>query len=110
MEIIYFNTLNFETVDGVNEYTAPTRIKLLTPSPIIGRNGRQYSFNVEEVLTNFEKNKLEIPIDINHSTELKAPKGEEAPALAWVKSLEADIDGSIWGNVEWNNTQDWRLK
>ena len=110
MEIIYFNTLNFESVDGVEEYKAPTKIMLLPKSPITGRNGFNYSFDVEEILTNFTKNNLEIPIDINHATEIKAPKGEDAPAVGWVKSIEADVDGNIWGNVEWNNTNEWRLK
>lgn len=41
-------------------------------------------------------------IDENHSTDIRAPKGEPAPARGWIKELQARDDGSIWGRVEWN--------
>lgn len=42
-------------------------------------------------------------IDVNHSTDLAAPKGGEAPARVWIKSLEARADG-IWAEVDWTDT------
>lgn len=44
-----------------------------------------------------------IPVDENHSTQLRGARGEPAPARGWVKDLEARADG-IWGRVEWNAT------
>lgn len=41
-----------------------------------------------------------ILIDENHSTDLAAPTGKEAPARGWIKELVARPDG-IWGRVEW---------
>lgn len=40
-------------------------------------------------------------IDLNHSTDLAAPKGGASPAVGWIKKMEARSDG-IWGFVEWN--------
>jgi len=40
-------------------------------------------------------------IDINHSTDLKAPKGEEAPAVGWITEMQAREDG-IWGRTDFN--------
>jgi phage I-like protein len=42
----------------------------------------------------------DLPIDINHSIDLRGPKGEEAPARGWIKELQARADG-IWARVEW---------
>lgn len=44
-----------------------------------------------------------IPVDENHSTQIRGARGEPAPARGWVKDLEARADG-IWGRVEWNAT------
>lgn len=41
-----------------------------------------------------------LPIDVNHAIDLKAPKGEEAPARGWIVELQERGDG-IWGRVEW---------
>lgn len=43
-----------------------------------------------------------IPIDENHSTNLAAPQGREAPARGWIKAMEARDDG-IWGEVDWTS-------
>ncbi|TXN71646.1 phage protease [Methylobacterium sp. WL6] len=44
-----------------------------------------------------------LPIDENHSTDLAAPRGEPAPAMGWITSLQSRADG-IWGQVEWTGT------
>ena len=42
----------------------------------------------------------DLPVDENHSTDLRGPQGGEAPARGWIKELQARSDG-IWGRVEW---------
>lgn len=42
-------------------------------------------------------------IDENHSTDLAAPKGGEAPAFGWFKNFTVEADGSVWADVEWNS-------
>lgn len=41
-----------------------------------------------------------LPLDINHATDLVAPKGGDAPARGWIAELQQRADG-IWGRVEW---------
>lgn len=39
-------------------------------------------------------------LDTNHSTDLAAPKGGDAPARGWIVELQHRSDG-LWGKVEW---------
>lgn len=41
-----------------------------------------------------------LPIDYEHATELKAPKGEMAPAAGWLEEFEVR-DGAVFGRVNW---------
>jgi phage I-like protein len=83
---------------------APEWVQLIPAGPhIVGRDGREWKFDLNDlahVLNNFDFGGVDIPIDYEHSTELKGPNGEEAPAAGWIKELE-DRDGSLWGRVEW---------
>jgi phage I-like protein len=56
--------------------------------------------NAEAVIANSLRDPRGIPIDENHSTNLAAPEGREAPARGWVAQMEARADG-IWGRVDW---------
>ena len=42
-----------------------------------------------------------IAIDVNHSTDLKGARGEHAPAVGWITSMEAREDG-IWAKPSFN--------
>ncbi|MCR9122996.1 MAG: phage protease [Phyllobacteriaceae bacterium] len=44
-----------------------------------------------------------LPIDENHSTDIKAETGDPSPARGWIVAMEAREDG-IWGQVEWTET------
>ncbi len=44
----------------------------------------------------------DIPFDLEHSSEIRAPEGQPAPAIGWVKQLEVRNGGEIWANVEFN--------
>ena len=41
-----------------------------------------------------------IPIDVNHATQLAAPKGLEAPAVGWIDLMQERPDG-LWGRPNW---------
>ncbi|MBE2888954.1 phage protease [Geobacter anodireducens] len=92
--------LNFELSGD-----APPAELMLIPAGlrVEGRDGRAwYNRNPQGVVDFFRARGLKIPIDIEHATELKAPRGEPAPAMAWGFDLEARPDGSIWAKTEWN--------
>lgn len=83
----------------------PSELMLVPPSDYVqGRDGRGWhNPDPAAIVRYFEANGLDIPVDIEHATQLKAPKGEAAPATAWGKSLEARPDGSVWGKFDWND-------
>lgn len=66
-----------------------------------GRDGRTWrNQNPQSVVDQFATRGLDLVIDWEHASEHRAPKGEDAPAAAWVKKLELR-DGAVWGLVEW---------
>lgn len=93
--------LNYEMPVGAD--APPAELMLIPPGPrAAGRDGRAWNNRDPAGIVRFFKARaLDVPVDIEHATELKAPKGEAAPAMAWVKSLEARQDGSVWGTMEW---------
>lgn len=56
--------------------------------------------NAEAVIAASMAEPRGIPVDENHSTNIAAPQGLEAPARGWITAMEARVDG-IWGRVNW---------
>jgi len=79
----------------------PAKIQLLPNAPyVVGRDNRTWFYDVDDVLTNTIELRQDLPIDIEHSTELKGTIGEPAPAVGWVKGLFKS-NNSIWADIEW---------
>lgn len=87
----------------------PRRIQILPAGKeIVGIDGRKWKnsdpaalcakMNTSDRVTT----KNGCCIDENHSTDLAAPKGGEAPAFGWFRNFAVEADGSIWADVEWN--------
>ncbi len=95
--------LNFELPQFASD--APEWIQLLPGgAALVGRDGRSWVNSApEDVVSEFVAGAKDMPLDWEHSTELKAPKGEEAPAAGWFKELQVGVDGSIWGRIEWTD-------
>lgn len=87
---------------------APLVIELI-PAPdaagrVTGRDGRSWLFDEQarvELRRQFDTRGIDIVIDRDHASELRAPHGDEAPAAGWIRDLEIRADGSVWGIVEW---------
>lgn len=80
----------------------PKKIKLIPEGLMLGNDGRTFiNHNPETILSAFNRDPRDLALDIEHATEIKAPKGEAAPAQGWFKSLEI-IDGAVWGELELN--------
>lgn len=94
--------LNFELSSVDN--APPAEMMLIPPGPVVtGRDGRSWNNpNPQGIINYFKAQGRKIPIDIEHATELKGPKGEPAPAVGWYPDLVAKPDGSIWGKTDWN--------
>lgn len=75
---------------------------LIPARRVIGRDGRWWENSSPQSVVDFVTQLgRDLPIDIEHSSEHKAPYGDPAPAVGWVRELE-DRKGEIWGRIEWN--------
>ena len=83
---------------------APDWVELIPAGPTVtGRDGRAWLFDdmaTELVQSNFIGRAIDLVIDREHATQLRASVGQEAPAGAWVKQFEVR-NGALWGRVEW---------
>lgn len=79
----------------------PARIMVFaTGGKVATRDGRSYHFDLARLAARFASDGVKIPIDINHATEILAPKGERADPVGWVTGLE--VEGpALFGAVEW---------
>ena len=89
----------------VGENTPPEYVELIPAgSRVVARDGREFSNeDPQGVIDAFADNNLDIVIDWEHATEVKAPFGEVAPAAGWIVELQ-NRDGAIWGRVEWTES------
>jgi phage I-like protein len=89
---------------GAADSAVPDRLPLIPAGPRVqGRDGRAFLFDAlaqESVLAAFVSDTLQLPIDWEHASQHRAPKGETAPAAAWITQLEV-VDGQLVGHVEW---------
>lgn len=83
--------------------TAPEWILLLPAGDVTTRDGRQLR-NVapDLIIASFKADQRDIPLDYEHATEVRAPKGLSAPAVGWIKELKVEA-GEIFGKVDWTD-------
>lgn len=64
------------------------------------RDGRVYEVAAAPILDAFAKDKLEIPVDVNHATDLAALTGGRSDAVGWIAELR-ERAGALEGRVNW---------
>lgn len=75
-------------------------LPLIPAGVFTGNDGRSWNnSNPDAVVSAFTRKR---PFDIEHSTHIKGPKGEKAPAVGWILALQ-NIGGEVWGAVDWNS-------
>ncbi|UTD02526.1 hypothetical protein HRI97_05350 [Treponema socranskii subsp. buccale] len=83
----------------------PDKIQLLPAGEYVaGRDGRRWTKRSAEAIA--QKSNEYLPqhiIDENHATDLKAPRGESAPAMGWFTNVRAEEDGSVWADAVWTS-------
>lgn len=84
------------------EGDAPDRIPVIPAGTTVGVDGRVFVLaDPEAVVRAFRDGGRELPVDLEHSTHIKGPKGEEAPAVGWITDLAVD-QGAIIAAISWN--------
>lgn len=108
MQPMNLTALCTEIALALDAIAPPEWIELI-PAPsadgmVAGRDGRAWLFDAAaraEVISQFAGRAVDVVIDREHATELKAPQGDEAPAAAWVFELQPRGNGSLWGRARW---------
>lgn len=87
-----------------SEAAVPDWIHLVPMGAIATNDGRgPYRVDdVEAIMAASIAENEKLVLDENHSTDLAAPRGEEAPARGWITALQRREDG-IWGRVDWTD-------
>ncbi len=89
--------LNAVDLNGKEEGSdAPLSFAVFPQSPAKGRDGRYFNYNAKTIIENFKKDQKDIPIDLDHHSEM----GFNTKAVAWVKEL-FQKDNQIHASVEW---------
>lgn len=82
----------------------PDRIRVIPAGTTVGVDGRVFTLSdPDAVVRAFRAGGRDLPIDEEHSTHIKGPKGEPAPAVGWITDLTVE-DGAIVATVAWNNS------
>ncbi|CAI2036806.1 phage protease [Serratia plymuthica] len=92
--------LCFELPDYVDNQI-PAWLPMLPIGPFTGRDGRAWVNNEPEAVIAKSLQYNHLPFDMEHATEIKGPKGEDAPAYGWIEDLKIQGD-QIWARVAWN--------
>lgn len=94
--------LNFELPAATEAAPLPDWLMLVPAGRFVGRDGRSWvNDQPAEAIAYNRSLKRDLVVDVEHASEIKAPKGEEAPAAGWIDQLDVR-DGAIWGHVDWN--------
>lgn len=96
--------LCFELPQMQADTPLPEWLPVIPAGTFSGRDGRTWINSAPQSVVTASFRYPKLPVDIEHATEIKGPKGEEAPAYAWVDTMRVNDDGSIDARVEW--TQD----
>lgn len=79
----------------------PKRIMLFSAGGTVKtRDGRTYRIDLAKLAARFAADGVKIPIDVNHATEILAPKGERADPVGWVTGVDVEST-ALFGTVEW---------
>ncbi|MCW8842405.1 MAG: phage protease [Rhodobacteraceae bacterium] len=96
--------INFEAMAlNVEDGSVPDWVQLLPAGRSVrGVDGRSWTMeDANALIDSFLARNNDLPVDLEHATQIKGAQGEPAPAVGWIKELEAR-DTGLWGRVEWN--------
>lgn len=79
----------------------PEWLPMIPGGAFTGRDGRSWVNDNPAAVMSASFKYPKLPFDIEHATEIKGPKGEEAPAYAWIDALRVNDDGGIDAHVAW---------
>lgn len=90
-------------IPTLEDASVPEWIEVIPAGEFTGRDGRKWiNSHPTAVLASSLAGGVKLPVDVEHSTELKGPRGEFAPAHGWIEEMRITSTGAIEARVEWN--------
>ena len=86
---------------GDTAQTPPEWIKATPKGPVTARDGRKFFFDPVGLAARFSADKVQIPVDLDHSTILLGARGETPKTVGYASAVEARDDGT-YVRVQWN--------
>jgi len=84
---------------------APAWVQLTPGSAMAARDGRFWRLSSPDaVIAAFRAHGADLPVDMEHATQIRGASGEAAPAVGWIKEIVArasDAGAQLWARVEW---------
>lgn len=91
--------LALASINDEGEFTPPSVIKITPFGKTHTRDGRAFDFDPTALVARFEKDKIDLAVDLEHSQSSIFGDKKEG-AYAWINKLEARTDGT-YAHVEW---------
>jgi phage I-like protein len=92
----------------------PEWVQVFPEGPeVLARDGRKWTLTDPAALVAaFAANQADIPLDIEHASEIRAPKGEDAPAQGWIKAVAHRPGQGVFVQIDWTPAGEaaWRAK
>lgn len=90
----------------------PEWLELIPAGTFTGRDGRSWSNpNPQTVIDATLALNKALQVDVEHSSYLKAPNGDPAPAVGWIEPESLEVrDGAVLGKFDWNQDGEEILK
>ncbi len=91
----------------------PERVEILPAGEqITGRDGRAWNNPHPQYVADWTNGRgLDVVLDFEHASELKAPKGDPAPAAAWLSDFRVEEDGRLTAAVNrWSTAGEKAVK
>ncbi|WP_306050109.1 phage protease [Oceaniradius stylonematis] len=85
--------------------SAPDWVQLIPAGTFTGADGRGPYIveDMDAIIATSMRPGQKLPIDENHSTDIRGENGDPSPARGWIVAMEARDDG-VWGQVEWTGS------
>lgn len=98
-------------IPTLEDTSVPEWIEVIPAGKFTGRDGRTWvNSQPAAVIAISLDGGMKIPVDVEHATEIKGPRGESAPAHGWIEELRLTDTGAIEARVEWNEIALWMLR
>ncbi|MGX5776509.1 phage protease [Methylorubrum zatmanii] len=92
-----------EAVTLAADGQAPEWIKVTPKGKADTRDGRSFTFDPTVLAARFQRDGVDVAVDVDHGLALRAARGEKVDAVGYASAVEARADGT-YARIDWNES------